>query len=69
MNLISNQNNNLKIENFELNGSGFRFEGFVNMDIKFSKTKKLGGTKYVDLLYDHRGIPKPQNQMDSYCAK
>ena len=55
------------IENFELTGSGFRFEGVVKMDKTFSQTEKNGGTLYFDLVYNHRFNYISSNHNDNYC--
>ena len=64
MKTTSNQNYNMKLKNFEVNGSDFRFKGNANLNITFSLTETLVGTSYIDLPYNQRSIIKPQNHND-----
>ena len=56
------------IENVESIGFGFRLDSLPNMGTKFFRTKKMDGSKYVDLFHNYTSVENPQRFNWIHCA-
>ena len=57
-----------KVEDIELNGSGWRYLKKQSMDVTFSKIDFIGSTSFFDLPPKHRSIINKKDTDEVHCA-